>query len=109
MKDINITKEMLKPLSDDKKDLEQVVFKSMPYWHEVWHRLIKNKLALLGIITILLLFLTAIFVPFLVDYDYSDDNLDRVNIPPVMEILEDSEGNKYFINKDYRVYAIENG
>jgi len=109
MKDINITKEMLKPLSDDKKDLEQVVFKSMPYWHEVWHRLIKNKLALLGIITIVLLFLIAIFVPFLVDYDYSDDNLDRVNIPPVMEILEDSEGNKYFINKDYRVYAIENG
>lgn len=109
MKNINITKEMLKPLSDDKKDLEQVVFKSMPYWQEVWHRLIKNKLALLGMITIVLLFLIAIFVPFLVDYDYSDDNLDRVNIPPVMEILEDSEGNKYFINKDYRVYAIENG
>ncbi|MDW7669469.1 MAG: ABC transporter permease [Bacillota bacterium] len=109
MKDIHITEEMLKPLSDEKRDMEQIVFKSMPYWKEVWFRLIKNKLSLIGIITIILLFIIAIFVPFLVDYDYADNNLYRVNIPPILDTVEDRDGNKYFINKDYRIYSIKDG
>jgi ABC-type dipeptide/oligopeptide/nickel transport system permease subunit len=41
-------------------------------WRDVWHRLYHNKMAMAGLVIIILLVLVAIFAPFLAPYDPND-------------------------------------
>lgn len=55
---------------------------STSYWQDVWLRLKKNKLALLGLIIIIVVALTAILGPSFTTYSYSDQNLKIANQSP---------------------------
>jgi peptide/nickel transport system permease protein len=44
-------------------------------WLEVWKRLKKNKMAMFGLVIIIILFLTAIFADFIAPYSYEDQDL----------------------------------
>ena len=50
-----------------------------------WHRLKKNKMAMLGLCTIILLFVLAIFVPWFSGISYSAQNLAITNQAPSAE------------------------
>lgn len=58
---------------------------STSYWQDAWRRLKKNKLAMTGLIIIILISLLAIFGPMLSPYSYSDQSLIRANQPPSAE------------------------
>jgi oligopeptide transport system permease protein len=109
MNDFIIEESLLQPMDDSERELDYIGAARQPYWLEVWGRLTQIKTAVAGIVMIVLLIVGAIFIPFFVDYDYSDDNLARVNMPPILETVEDSQGNTFFINKDYRIYRVEEG
>lgn len=58
---------------------------SADYWQDAWRRLRQNWLAMIGLYTILALFLLATIGPFLSDHTYYGNRLDHKNEPPSQE------------------------
>ncbi|AUD65942.1 peptide ABC transporter permease [Tenericutes bacterium MZ-XQ] len=83
---------------DQKLDKEQTR-KSLTYWQDVWRRLKKNHLALVGLVCVILIILFATIGPFINPHDYSSQELDYKNIPPKLEI--------YKLDDDLYVYLSE--
>jgi peptide/nickel transport system permease protein len=55
--------------------------KPVSLWRDAWERLLKNRLAVAGVIIIAILFLAAIFGPFFTPYDFLQQDLDGRNLP----------------------------
>lgn len=51
-------------------------------WRDAWHRLVRNKLAVAGLVIIVILAFAAIFGPYLTPYDFLSQNLDARNLSP---------------------------
>lgn len=62
-------------------DLAQNIDKPVSLWRDAWDRLVKNKLAVIGLVMVLVLFFTALFGPYLTPYDFLSQNLDDRNLP----------------------------
>lgn len=58
---------------------------STTYWQDAWRRLKKNRMAMLGLWTLALISLIAIFGPYLMTHSYSDQNLSLANAEPSSE------------------------
>ncbi|MBX4957611.1 ABC transporter permease [Rhizobium lentis] len=56
-------------------------------WRDAWHRLRRNKLAVFGLVVVLILAFTAIFGPYLTPYDYLSQDLNARNALPSMSHL----------------------
>ncbi|MBB4191844.1 peptide/nickel transport system permease protein [Rhizobium aethiopicum] len=56
-------------------------------WRDAWHRLRRNKLAVLGLVVVLILAFTAILGPYLTPYDYLSQDLKARNALPSMSHL----------------------
>ncbi|MCG8513015.1 MAG: ABC transporter permease [Halanaerobiales bacterium] len=52
---------------------------NLTYWQDAWRRLKQNRVALLGLIIIIIYILLAIFGPLIVSYQYQDINPARMN------------------------------
>lgn len=78
----NISQEMWQPISREDRDKEKIVRPSLTYWQDVWRRLKQNKLAMVGLAMIILIFAVAIIGPWVSAYSYSDQNLMRGNEGP---------------------------
>ena len=59
--------------------------KSTTYWQDAWRRLKTNRIALAGLVFIIIITLAAIIGPWLSHYSYSDQDLQRVNEFPSWE------------------------
>lgn len=51
-------------------------------WRDAWYRLVRNKLAVVGLAIIVVLAFAAIFGPYLTPYDFLSQNLDARNLAP---------------------------
>lgn len=71
-------------------EAEKISKKSISFWEEVLRRFMKNKLALVGFVLLIIIILGAIFVPFFSEFTYRQQNGDY-NAPP---------GSKYFFGTD---------
>ena len=56
-------------------------------WQDALRRLIQNRAAMIGDITVLVLIILAIFAPWIAPYSYSYQNLDIGASPPSAEHL----------------------
>ncbi|MBB2676027.1 UNVERIFIED_ORG: peptide/nickel transport system permease protein [Rhizobium esperanzae] len=56
-------------------------------WRDAWHRLKRNKLAVFGLVVVLILAFAAIFGPYLTPYDYLSQDLNARNALPSMSHL----------------------
>ncbi|MBX4909971.1 MULTISPECIES: ABC transporter permease [Rhizobium] len=56
-------------------------------WRDAWHRLRRNKLAVFGLVIVLILAFTAILGPYLTPYDYLSQDLSARNALPSMSHL----------------------
>ncbi|MDR9804130.1 ABC transporter permease [Rhizobium hidalgonense] len=66
---------------------EAVEEPSVSLWRDAWYRLKRNKLAIFGLIVVLILAFTAIFGPYLTPYDYLSQDLNARNALPSMSHL----------------------
>ena len=64
---------------------EEIVRPSTTYWHDVWVRFRRDKLALLGLIVIIAMALTSILVPMFSPYSYDGMNLTAMNQGPSLQ------------------------
>jgi len=59
-----------------------VKIKGRSQWGELWRRLRRNRPAVVGLIIAVLMYVTALFAPWLAPYGYDEQNLDAVEQPP---------------------------
>lgn len=72
-------------MNKDQAAAEAIVRPQLPYLLEVWLRLLKNKPAVFGLVTILFIALLAIVGPSLTPYTYDKQFLLQANLPPSAE------------------------
>ena len=78
----NIPDEWFVPKGKDMDEAEAVVRPSLSYWQDAWRRLLKNKLAMAGLIFLIILIFMAIFGPVISPNDFSEQKLVNQNQPP---------------------------
>ena len=78
----HIPDEWFTPLNKNTLDAEKVSRPSLSYWKDAWQRLIRNKLAMAGMLFLLLLTLFAIFGPIFSPHTVREINLPNQNQPP---------------------------
>jgi len=77
-----IDKDLFVLATDEEKATFEVMRPSIGYWRDAWNRLKTNKVAIGGLVVIILVFLAAIFGPMLSPYAYSQINEGRENLTP---------------------------
>ncbi len=85
---------------------DKVMRRSLTYWEDAWRRLKHNKLSMLGLVTIILIFMTAVFGPMFSKFSYEDQNLDFGNIPPRMEIYRVTDSDYLYIHAEYKAILV---
>jgi len=101
-----VSKDLWEPIAREDRDKEKISRPSMTYWQDAWRRLKQNKLAMIGLVTIILLFAIAIFGPMFSKWTYSDQNLDLTNIPPRFEIHQIDEDTFVYVRRDYNLIKV---
>lgn len=80
--DIKITPNMADLLDDSEKDNQFIAVEATTFAKDVWRRFRRNKLAVFGLICVIIIALFAIFGPILCQYSYDGVNLNEVNQTP---------------------------
>ncbi|MDF1615905.1 ABC transporter permease [Petrocella sp. FN5] len=92
-------------IKDNKEDME-ASRPSLTYWQDAWRRLKKNKLAMVGAFTIVMVLLFGIFGPSTTDYSYSDQLNKFKNLPPRLEIFHVEENLNFHLSNDYNIFLV---
>lgn len=79
---MEISKDLFTKIPEGEKNKNEIVRPSETYWQDAWRRLKQNRLALGGLIFIILITLAAIFGPMISKYDYSTQNFKIANQGP---------------------------
>ncbi|WP_027408924.1 ABC transporter permease [Anoxybacteroides tepidamans] len=77
-----IPKEMFQPVRAELSEAEKISKPSLSYWKDVSIRFRKNKLAMFGLVILIILVFMAIFGPHMTKYDYATNDLMNTNQPP---------------------------
>lgn len=85
---------------DKKIDVEESR-KSLTYWQDVWRRLKKNRLSLIGLGIVILVILVAIFGPMFRPMTYSQQFVGLQNLPPRLDVYEIDEDVFVFRTETY--------
>lgn len=73
------------PLEQDSFVLEEISLPSLTFWQDVWRRFTLSKVAVFGLVALILLMLMAIFGPMLSTHPYYETNLALKNQSPSKE------------------------
>ncbi len=77
MIDTTIDKDLFLPLLDEEKNAESIVTEPRTYWQDAWGRFKQNRMALVGLIFLVVMVILAIAVPMLSQYEF--DQMDVLN------------------------------
>jgi len=77
----NIAKDKFKPV-ENTTNADVIVRPSQTYWQDAWRRLKKNKLAMAGLVVLVVLTVLAIVAPMFSSYDYKTQFLKDGNLKP---------------------------
>ncbi|MBE4910226.1 ABC transporter permease [Bacillus luteolus] len=80
-----LTQEMFLPAQDNFKEAEKISRPSLTFWKDTWNRLKENKLAMFGLLLIILLIVMAIIGPYLNGYTYYEQDFTKKNLRPNSE------------------------
>lgn len=80
--EIEFNKELFDPVYDNFTNAEKISRPSITYWADVWRRLKKNKLAMFGLIVIIVLCILALIGPYLNKYTYFEQDFKNKNLWP---------------------------
>ncbi|MBX8993557.1 ABC transporter permease [Staphylococcus pettenkoferi] len=61
---------------------------SKSFWQDAWDQLRRNKLAVIGMIGLLLIIIFAFVSPLLSDHDYAEQDVQRRNLPAKIPVLD---------------------
>jgi len=95
----------------NKVDQEQLTTKeqirpSLTFWQDAWRRFKKNKLAVAGMIGVLIVTIFGLFGPYMTPYSYSYQQTDYANVPPQLTVYRLDEENYVYLTGQYRLLLI---
>ena len=99
---MNATDRRWQPAQRDASASEAIGGPSLTYLQDCWQRLCRNKTALLSMVIVLIVILSAIFVPMFWPYSYEEQDLTYANIPPELKIYDLGEGYYVYVTTDYK-------
>lgn len=79
---MNLTKDMFQPAIGEDRNGEKIRRPSIKYWPDVWRRLKQNKLAMTGLIIILLMIIMSIVGMYINGFTYYEQNYELINQKP---------------------------
>lgn len=82
---IELNEKLFEKLPDDEKNSEFIAMESKTFLRDVWDRYKKNKLAMIGLIFLVIMVVMAIFVPILSKYGFEDQNITLKNAMPSLD------------------------
>lgn len=82
---IELNEKMFEKLPDDEKNSEFIAMESKTFLRDVWDRYKKNKLAMIGLIFLIIMVVMAIFVPILSKHGFEDQNIALKNAMPSLD------------------------
>lgn len=94
------------PLVKEAFDSEIIERPSLTYLQDSWRRLKSNKSAIVSLIVIAFIVLSAILIPFFWGYSYEEQELTLSNIPPKLEIYQLDNENYVYITSEYKVIEV---
>ncbi len=74
--DITLSPELFEKLDDSEKNAEKIAYESSTYLQDAWKRFKQNKLALIGLIFLLIMLVLSIIVPIISPYTYDGQDLN---------------------------------
>ncbi len=84
MNNMNLSPEMFEPAVKSEQKHE-IVRESVSFWKDVWRRIKKDKLAMIGLCVVIFITLVAILAPVLTPYSYETQDLYNTNAMPSAE------------------------
>lgn len=95
--------EMFEPVNKDNLDAEKIRRPTINYWEDVWRRLKANKLAMSGLVIIIIMVIFAIVGPMIRPYKYYQMDMLNTNISPNSQFWfgTDSLGRDLFTRVTY--------
>lgn len=82
MQQQKIPKELFEQVGGNTTDSEKISRPSISFWKDVWMRFKKNKLAMTGVVLLVILAIMSIAGPHLTPYNYYENDLMSANQPP---------------------------
>lgn len=80
--ELNLSKDMFQKATTEDRNAEKIKRPSIKYWPDVWRRLKQNKLAMAGLIIIVLMGLLSVFGTMINGFSYTEQNYDLINVHP---------------------------
>lgn len=94
-------------LSSTNEDREKIWGKNRTFAGDVWFRFRKKPTAIAGFVIIVLLIAFSVIGPSFTKYDYSTQNLEVVNIPPLMKVFKTPDNNGHlYITQSLKVLYV---
>ena len=84
--------------------------KPIGFFKDAMLRFCRSKVSIIAFIGIVIVLLFAVFAPALSRWDYNDQDLNRINLPPKVPVLENYgilDGTRWLTNR--RVDSLEDG
>ena len=94
------------PVSKEESADQEVMRQSLTYWQDAWRRLKNHKLAMSGLIGVILIIFISFAGPLFFEQSYSDQNLDFSNVPPSLNIYEVADDYYLFLTSDYKLLRV---
>ena len=94
------------PLEQSSQDREKIWRKNRTFAGDVWFRFRHKPTAIAGFAMIVLLLLFALAGPLLVPFSYADQNLEMVNIPPLMKVYRLPNGRQAHITPSLKLVEV---
>ena len=94
------------PLETNAGDREKIWSQSRTFAGDVWFRFRHKPTAIAGFVLIVVLALFALAGPLFTAYDYAQQNLEVVNVPPVMKVYQAPDGSYMYITTALKVVSV---
>ncbi len=103
MEYIELTDDLFTEVSREEKKAKKIQKEGLSYWQDVWMRLKSNKMAVAGLMIIIIVSFLAIFGPLMSPYTYDEQNFAVSNNGPSLEHLfgTDMFGRDIFVRVMY--------
>ncbi len=80
--EMKFTKDMFEPASQEDRNADKIRRPSIKYWPDVWRRLKQNKLAMTGLLLIILMIIMSIVGTKINGFKYYEQNYELINTHP---------------------------
>lgn len=93
-------------LDSAEKSAQVIARPSHTYWQDAWRMLRKNVLAMIGLFTIIVIALGAIFLPMFSSVSYSDQQQGFGNMPPRIALTSLGDGTYVYVHSEYKLIEV---